>query len=77
MKNISEVIRCSMGRTEVLMSATYSLTLHKVWWEVGTIRRTAVSVLTLTALTAEVRYKVGPRLLELAPAARGGQEARS
>ena len=25
----------------------------------------------------ELRYKVGPRLRELAPAARGGQEARS
>ena len=26
--------------------------------------------------TTEVRYKVGPRLCELAPAARGGQELR-
>ena len=53
MKNISEVIRCSMGRTEVLMSATYSLTLYKVWWEVGTIRRTAVSVLKFDLLFLE------------------------
>ena len=28
-------------------------------------------------LSTKLRYKVGPRLRELAPAARGGQEARS
>ena len=33
--------------------------------------------MSVKVMTAELSYKVGPRLRELAPASRGGQEARS
>ena len=37
-----------------------------------------VQILLIEAIgIAELRYKVGPRVRELASAARGGQEARS